>query len=634
MDARKKYYSLLNQNLGINEINELIDFKNEYKLENNLEYFYLANLLIIDVYINEKLYNDALTIASRNFIDLDKVLYPNIYFSLLERYIYIYIEKKNFLSAYKCATSKRDLIDTSDKDAINRWYLEMAYIQDSLNEKSKALSSLLSILENDPTSDIKGIVLNNIAKLYIDNKDVENSKVYIDKSIEYANSNDDEDAKIYCAYLNAKLYELLDKNRYALKLYSDIFKSKKELTDEYIGYLNEYLVLLNKTGDYKEAKKVAETFLKTVESSKDLFLKKDFYSNYILSSIYQNKEFSQDFKKLYSYFLKLDLELSKSHEEILKDASSDELEKEVNFKLEKLVKSIEKVINIINYSILSSSTERDCLFEFSKEIEKEVHFNEAIYLIFNRSTFNAYPKFLSSFNTVSSFQYKKDRLYERELNYDDLNGSIVEKMISSNNDLIIDFNETQIDAIDPITKKSYLDLKIKYLYATPLVYENNLYACAIYLSNNVDLLDRINLLTLKIASRMLENKLVTLFYEESLRTQKNILQVAIEGLQEGIYYYDVKRKMLYLSDAMSSFLSSSSRLIKEEDYIDFIDKEDRKIYESKNKYITSGAKYTINYRLNIGSDSINIKEKGSPFFSLVKSAMHGRDLMHGTPSID
>ena len=94
MNARNTYYSLLNRNLTIDEINEVIEFKNSCKLDNNLEYFYLANILIMDIYINEKLYNDALNIARRNFIDLDKVLYNNIYYSLLERYIYIYMSSQ------------------------------------------------------------------------------------------------------------------------------------------------------------------------------------------------------------------------------------------------------------------------------------------------------------------------------------------------------------------------------------------------------------------------------------------------------------------------------------------------------------------------------------------------------------
>lgn len=613
MNARNTYYSLLNRNLTIDEINEVIEFKNSCKLDNNLEYFYLANILIMDIYINEKLYNDALNIARRNFIDLDKVLYNNIYYSLLERYIYIYINKKNFHTAYKYAIEKKDFIDINDKDVVNRWYLEMAYIQDSLNEKSKALTSLMSIIENDPTPELKGIVLNNVTKLFIDNKDIVNAKEYLEKSISYSYEIKDEDAKIYCAYLSAKLYQLEDKNRYATKLYSDIFRNKDKLNDEYIGYLNEYLLLLNSMNEYKEAKRVGDLYLKSVEESRDLFLKKDFYSNYLKASINLNKDFSIEFKKLYSYLDKINEEIKRNSEEIQKEASNDDLEKEVEHKLREVVTSLEKVINIINYSVIATS-ERECLFEYCKKLEGEVHFSEVVFVIFNRSTFDAYPKFLSSYNTVSTFQYKKDRMYERELEYNDLSSTIIEKLIKGNNDLMIDFTDTKIDMIDPITKRSYLDLKMKYLYATPLVYENNLYASIIYLSNNVDILDNINLITLKIASRMLESKLVNLFYQESLRTKQNILQVALDGLEEGLYYFEQNKKMLYLSDTIASLLDIKTKYLKESDYLELIDKSDRKKFMSRWDNIDNGTKYVVDYKLNVSGEEINILEKASPFF--------------------
>ncbi len=613
MDARNTYYSLLNRNLGLDEINEVIEFKNNCKLDNNNEYFYLANILIMDIYINEKLYSDALNVAKRNFNDLDKVLYKNIYYSLLERYIYIFINKKNFLTAYKYAQEKKEFIDINDKDSVNRWYLEMAYIQDSMNDKSKALASLMSIIENDPQPEIKGIVLNNLTKLFIDNKDTEHAKEYLDKSIAYSYEIKDDEARIYCAYLSAKLYQLEGKNRYALKLYSDIFRGKEELSDEYIGYLNEYLLLLNSINEFKEAKRLGDTFLKSIEKSRDLFLKRDFYSCYLKACINLSKDFGIEFKRLYSYLEKINLELKKNEEETQREISNDELEKELSQELNNIVNKLERIINIINYSVISA-TERDCLFEYAKKLEKEVAFDEAIFVIFNRSTFDAYPKFLSSFNTVSSFQYKKQRMYERELEYNDLNNTLIEKLIKGNNDLMIDFTDTKIDIIDPITKRSYLDLKVKYLYATPLVYENNLYATIIYLSHNVDLLDSSNLISLKIASRMLESKLVNLFYQESLRTKTNIMQVAIDGLQEGIYYYDPKKKNIYLSNQLAQLLNNNRHFIKEDDYIELIDKSFRKEFVSRLKSIEEGKKYSCSYKLNIGSNLVDITENGSPFF--------------------
>ena len=56
MDIREKYNLLLNYDLDLSMIKAVIELKNECKLNNNYEYFYLTNLLIIDIYINENLF--------------------------------------------------------------------------------------------------------------------------------------------------------------------------------------------------------------------------------------------------------------------------------------------------------------------------------------------------------------------------------------------------------------------------------------------------------------------------------------------------------------------------------------------------------------------------------------------------
>ena len=614
MEIRNKYYSLINRGLTINEINEVIDFKNECKLQNNNEYFYLANLLIVDIYINEGLYSDALNITNRNFNDLDKTIYPNIYFSLLERLIYIYILKKNYRTAYKFALEKKDYIDDNDKEQVNRLYLEMAYIQDALNDKSRALSSLMSIIENEPSKEMKGIVLNNLTKLFIDNKDISNAKDYLQKSISYSYEIKDNDAIIYCAYLNAKLYQLENKSKNAIKLFYDIFRNKKEINDEYIGYLNEFLSLLNDNGEYKDAKNLADKYRMSVDKCNDVFLRVDFYKNYLKTNIFMNNSFSNELKKLYEYIASIEETLKKNNEQLIIESNEDDTNKEIRATLLKTVGKIERIINLISYSICTDS-ERETLFEFSKKLEKEVAFDEAEFIIFNRATFDAYPKFLDSFNKVSTFQYKKERMYEREIAYNDLNGTIIETLISGNHDIQIDFKDTSINVIDPISNKNYLDLKVRYLYATPLTYEGNLYASVIFTSNNVDILDNINLISLKIASRLLEAKLVSIFYQESLRTKKNILQVAMDGLQEGLYYYDINKHKMYLSEQMYAFLDSTSRQIEEEEYIDLIHKEDLKAFLSRKKAIENRENYAIDYRIDLNGQEIPIHEKASPFIS-------------------
>ena len=89
-----------------------------------------------------------------------------------------------------------------------------------------------------------------------------------------------------------------------------------------------------------------------------------------------------------------------------------------------------------------------------------------------------------------------------------------------NKDVILDFNDTAIPIIEPITKTTYLHLKVKYLFATPLYYDGDLYACVIYTSTISDITTSEAILNLKIASKLLESKLINLFYQENLQAQK------------------------------------------------------------------------------------------------------------------
>lgn len=612
MDVRETYYSLVTRELTINDIDLVINLKSECKASNNLEYFYLTNLLIIDIYINSNLFTDALNIAYKNFDDLDSSLYKNIYVSLLERLIYICIQKKNFQSACRYANEKRMYIDINDKNAVNRWYLEMSYIHDALNEKSKALSDLNGILENNPDQNLKLIVLNNITKLYIDSKNIAKTKEYLNLSIELAYELHDEESETYCQYLNAKLYVLEGKNNYACKLYYDIFRGKTELNDENLGYLNEFLQLLNEMKEYNDSKKMASKFVSSADKTNDLYLKKDFYKCYLQAIIFSISNLSDEVKRNYLYIDKIEDEIRKTNELITLESSEDDKISEINSKLKETIDRLEKITNIVNYALIAKN-ERECLFDFSKNLEKEVNFNNVTFVVFNRATFNAYPKFLDSYNKVSTFEYKKERMYEREINYNDLNNTIIEMIVKSNKDISIDFTETKIPICEIVTGKSYLDLKTKYLYATPFIYDNDLYACAVYTSNNIDITKQEAIVTLKIANSLLEAKLVNLYYQESLRTQKDILEVAMSALQEGLYYYDIKRKRLFLSEQMKKFLGCNDDYIDEKDYCDLF--HDNKSFLLRNEEIGLGKKYSIEYTLTIDDEEILIQDNGSPYFS-------------------
>jgi hypothetical protein len=95
MSIKEKYKELTQKELTLNEFQEIVELKNQCKLEMNQEYLYLSDILIIDLYINENLFDDALTIALKGINSIDNVVFQKIYVSFLERVIYIFIQKNS-----------------------------------------------------------------------------------------------------------------------------------------------------------------------------------------------------------------------------------------------------------------------------------------------------------------------------------------------------------------------------------------------------------------------------------------------------------------------------------------------------------------------------------------------------------
>ena len=380
MNIREIYDQLSNQELSLEIFNQVVTLRNECKITNNYEYFYLSTLLMIDIYINEGLFDDALTLANKSFIDLDKTVFQKIYVSVLDRLIYIFIQKKNHRRAFIYANEKRLYIDNNNQDEINRWYLENSYIYEALGEKHKALTNLLTILSNNPEDNLKVIILGNITKLYIDDGDMTNAQNYLEETMVLSNQLKDKDSQTYCDYLNAKILIKENKYKFALKLFKDIFKNLNDLNDEQINYLNEFCKLLLLMEDYQSVKKYSDFYLKSVEASNDQFLKKDFYKNYLKASILLLPGPKEEVMKLFNYTELVEKEIIRSHEENILEANEDDKQFELNEKLQKTITSMENTINMVNLAMVKVG-ERESLLEFSKSLEKIVPFNEALFVI-------------------------------------------------------------------------------------------------------------------------------------------------------------------------------------------------------------------------------------------------------------
>ncbi|NLD26978.1 MAG: hypothetical protein GX661_06425, partial [Acholeplasmataceae bacterium] len=214
MSIKEVYNELSKRDLTLADFKAIVELKNQCIMEMNQEYLYLCDIMIVDLYINENLLDDALNITLKNINGIDSIVFKKLYVSFLERAIYIFIQKKNFKSAYRYADMKRKAIDLENIDEVNRWYLEMAYIFAELNQKDKALLNLKAILSNYPNDTLKALTLSNITKLYIDQKQIAEAKNSLNDCITLVYKLDDEEGITYCEYLNAKLHIL--ENNYKL----------------------------------------------------------------------------------------------------------------------------------------------------------------------------------------------------------------------------------------------------------------------------------------------------------------------------------------------------------------------------------------------------------------------------------
>ena len=614
MNIKEAYNELAKKELSLADFKTIVDLKNQCMVEMNQEYLYLCDILIIDLYINENLLDDALNITLKNINNIDSIVFKKLYVSFLEHAIYIFIQKKNYKSAYRYAYMKRKAIDLENIDEVNRWYLEMAYIFAELNQKDKALLNLKAILNNYPNDFLRALTLSNMTKLYIDQKQIAEAKDSLNDCISLVYKLDDEEGITYCEYLNAKLYILENNYKLAKQSFQDIFKNLHHLTDDYLSIANEYIALLVEMDLYDEAYRISIKYLKSVEKSNDLYIKKDYYKNYLKIYILKNKNVRDDLKQLLHAIDVLETEIEKTDYTLLNETNEDDKNLEVQSRLRDLMSRIETIINLSSLALKNDNI-RENLMEFSRSLEEFISFDEVLFVILTKADLEVIPEFLDTFNKVNTYQYKKGRLYERSFSFNNLSGTIIEMLISLNHEVLMDFTETPIPVKNLLTDESYTDEGVKTLFALPLYYEKELFGCVIFTSLSENSLEHSDTLNLKLAGKLLEFKLISLFYQENLRSQNIIMQTAIRDLKEGMFYLDPENKKILLTEQLANFLQSNTRIISQEDYLKMIVEDDKKIYENSNRFIEAGESYRSEYRIQIGDRQALVLEQTNPYIN-------------------
>src|SRR5690606_10445320 len=190
----------------------------------------------------------------------------------------------------------------------------------------------------------------------------------------------------------------------------------------------------------------------------------------------------------------------------------------------------------------------------------------------------------------------------------------IEIIMQNTNELIIDFTDTFVPLKNLITNRNYDSNTISSLVAIPFFHNKEIFGVVIYTSYN-NLTTNENILILKIASKLLEFKLSSLFYQEDLRMQRNILQTAINRLHEGLFYLDLVNRKILLTEQFQKFLKTERRIISIEEYLTYIYPNDQKNYlETINQAFNRGEGYQIKYRIIINDEVNYVQEISNPYF--------------------
>lgn len=598
------YKDLINCDLDESLIPVIIELKNECKLINEVEYDTLFNLVLADIYINSYRLDEALKIMLKNHDELSKDNFNYLHIMILERIIYVYIIKQYYQTALHYAEEKKKYFLNQSNEIINRWYLEMAYIHEALGEKNRSLLELKAILNNNPDDQMKLLALSNITKLYIDEGDINNALTNLSECFTLSFKLDDHKSNKYCEFLRAKIFRLQKDYNKALTIFNNIFTEINDLDDDNFNYLNEYITLLKESNSLQEAKKISEKYLDLVEANDDLISKKEFYENYLqirCSLVAKNKN-SLDW--IFTKIKELEKQITLNNDNNIDDIKNNEsIDSSIIFD------DAHSLLDDLNN--VKSDTLRNYLMDISKITEKYCGVNEILYVIYSKNDINIIPTYSKDSDVIKSYSYKVNRLYERDLSYDDLSNTILELMMTESDNISFDFTHATTELIDPITKNSYSDIQIKYLFAKRYEENNEMFGSVIFLSRNNDITDKKNRFYLEYISKYVEKQLLNIFKNENLQTQKGLLNSALNGVDINIFYQNVKTNKMFLPAKISEMINHINSEISFSDYETLINPSDKLKYQEKIIAINNKQDYKITYHLNINGKIIPILEQAS-----------------------
>lgn len=591
MDFKIKYQELLNLPYDNNTIDKVKEFNNYCVESQNKEYYYLSNLLIVDNYTDLNKLDDALTILINDLTDFDSSTFKNIYISYLERIIYIYIKKRNFKIAYRYVFEKRKYIDSDNRDEINRWYLEMAYIYAEVGQKTKALNSLKAILENLPSDDLLAHTLSNITKLYIDQGLLDEAKESLNESLKIIS---DQEGLIYCNYLLAQILVKEGRLKDANQLYKEIFQNGISL--DLITIAIDYVDLLIELNDYTSAFEVINKLKPLLKDNESIEIKKNLTIKEI--KLLLSRSNYKEGLKLIDKLHELDEIISSNELYVINEILDEESAHEGYLNLNELNNKIIHLIGSLK-SVFDQNDLRDVLMEFSKKLQKIFNIDEISYGI--------YDKIIATqkYDQIAFYNYKNNRIYEKLISYDELKDSEIEMMLKTNNEVAIDFTYNKLLVNDVFTQRKFIDNGFNYLLGIPFFDETGLYLSITYKSKNIDVTATENSIILKIASSLLERSLVSYFLTKKIIIDDIVKKSILSGTNNYIIYH-YGNKMV-IDNNFKELLGFESNHFDSKRYTDLMSKSDSFNYLKVD--FNSENSYSLDYAIKIKDEFYSVTEK-------------------------
>lgn len=607
-----------------NNINpmHLYDLMNDYLNKNDYDNYFDQALELIQYYIDNDDLENALTL-SNSLIDNDIIKdYYAYYKELLDKYIYICIQAQNFTRAINFSNIKKDYININDKQEVNRWNIELAYLYDSIEDKVQSLRKLESVLVNDPDDSTKSYVLCNICKIYIDLEDFEKAQKAIDEAQAFAIQINDTEGVEYCNYLLGKLYRLEKKYNESQNIFRRMFKKDTQLDNNTFTYLNEYLNLLVENRSYIEGVEICEKYYDEVNASNNLQNKYDFYQSYLRIVLSYNNEH----KKKTMIDSNTILDTIKTLEKEIKNKKNIKVnslqEYEMFLELKKNEGNCSKTIedNISYIKFITNGSLRNYIDSYAKSLTDKVPFDELSIVIFDNRT-NAILDLATEnlVNNINHYSYKAGRLYEREFSFNDLEGTLFKNVFSNiSNNITIEDKETN-NYTDIASKRSYHDLGYKYVTMFPLYNNDQIIGAIAYAFFNKNSISEINIVTLNIASKLFASNYELLLSNINNNFERGILSSTLQNLQLGTFYQIIDEKnIIHISSNLQKLLNLKEKSLTELQYTEIIYKSDLENYLNKYASINKKEPYKISYHieLNDGKESFLVEEQASPFLTI------------------